>query len=46
VTAALGMMAGAGLWQATLIGTLLTLFVLVGAKWLEKLIPVNREDEP
>ena len=44
-TAALGMIASAGLWQAGLIGTLLTLFILGGAKWLETFIPVRRKEE-
>ncbi|HEY9654207.1 MAG TPA: MgtC/SapB family protein, partial [Crinalium sp.] len=44
-TAALGMIASAGLWQASLIGTLLTLFILGGAKWLEAFIPVRRKEE-
>ncbi|MBD2038685.1 MgtC/SapB family protein [Leptolyngbya sp. FACHB-321] len=44
-TAALGMIASAGLWQASLIGTLLTLFILGGAKWLEAFIPVKRKEE-
>lgn len=46
VTAALGMLASVGLWQASLLGTLFTLFVLSGAKWLETFIPVQHEDEP
>ncbi len=45
VTAALGMVAGAGLWQASLVGTLLILLILGGAKWLEPFIPVKRGEE-
>lgn len=45
VTAALGMLASAGLWQASLMGTLLTLCILSGAKWVEKRIPMNHEEE-
>jgi putative Mg2+ transporter-C (MgtC) family protein len=45
VTAALGMAASVGLWQLGLIGTLLTLLILSGAKWLEKFVPVTRDEE-
>lgn len=45
VTAALGMIASAGLWQASLIGTLLTLLILSGAKWLEKFVPMTHDEE-
>ena len=45
VTAALGMIASAGLWQASLVGTLLTLLILSGAKWLEKFVPMARDEE-
>lgn len=44
-TAALGMIASVGLWQASLIGTLLILLILGGAKWLERLIPVRHKEE-
>ncbi|MBW4690322.1 MAG: MgtC/SapB family protein [Lyngbya sp. HA4199-MV5] len=43
VTAALGMIASLGLWQTSLIGTLLTLLILSGAKWLERFVPVIHE---
>lgn len=46
VTAALGMTASVGLWQACLPGTLLTLLILRGAKWLERLMPESRDEEP
>lgn len=45
VSAALGMIASVGLWQVSLIGTLLTLLILTGAKWLEKFVPVGRDEE-
>ncbi len=45
VTAALGMIASAGLWQASVIGTLFALFILSGAKWVEKFVPVTRDEE-
>ncbi len=45
VSAALGMIASVGLWQVSLIGTLLTLLILIGAKWLEKFVPVDRNEE-
>jgi putative Mg2+ transporter-C (MgtC) family protein len=44
VTAALGMVAAAGLWQIGVLGTILVLFILSGARWLERHIPVNPED--
>jgi putative Mg2+ transporter-C (MgtC) family protein len=44
VTAALGIAAACGLWQVCLVGTLLTLMVLVGAKWVERWIPVGRDE--
>ncbi|XGV98105.1 MAG: MgtC/SapB family protein [Leptolyngbya sp. BL-A-14] len=44
VTAALGLIASVGLWQTSLVGTLLTLLTLSGAKWLEQFVPVNREE--
>ncbi len=44
-TAALGIIAGCGLWQASVIGTLLTLLILRGAKRAEKYLPVNRDEE-
>ena len=45
VTASLGMTASIGLWQLSLIGTLLTLLILSGAKWLEKFVPINHNEE-
>ncbi len=45
VTAALGIAAACGLWQVCLIGTLLTLLVLIGAKWVEQWIPLGRHEE-
>ncbi|MBF2028007.1 MAG: MgtC/SapB family protein [Oscillatoriales cyanobacterium C42_A2020_001] len=39
VTAALGVMAGCGLWRISVIATLLTLFILVLAKRLERYLP-------
>ena len=45
VTAALGMEAGCGYWQVCLIGTLMVLGVLSGAKRLEKLLLVQRDEE-
>ncbi|PSB28320.1 MgtC/SapB family protein [Stenomitos frigidus] len=44
-TAALGMSASVGFWQLSLIGTLLVLLTLSGAKWLEKFVPVTRNEE-
>ncbi len=45
VTAALGITAGAGLWELTVLGTLLTLITLVGVKRLEKMSVISsRED--
>lgn len=38
VTAALGMVAGCGFWQLSLLSTLMTLFILSGAKKLERLV--------
>lgn len=45
VTAALGITAGAGLWQLTVMGTLLTLLTLVSVKWLEKNSLVSNHDD-
>jgi putative Mg2+ transporter-C (MgtC) family protein len=45
VTAALGMAASVGFWQLSFIGTVLALFTLSGAKWLEKFVPVTRDEE-
>jgi putative Mg2+ transporter-C (MgtC) family protein len=38
VTAALGMVAGCGFWQLSLLSTLMTLFILSGAKKLERVV--------
>ncbi len=43
VTAALGMVASVGYWQASLVGTLMALLTLSGAKWLEQFVPVPHE---
>jgi putative Mg2+ transporter-C (MgtC) family protein len=45
VTAALGIAAAYGMWQLGLLGALLTLLVLVGAKWLEQRLTLHQEDE-
>lgn len=42
VTAALGVIAGCGLWQISIISTFLTLIILVAAKWIENYLPENR----
>ncbi|WP_225938439.1 MgtC/SapB family protein [Leptothermofonsia sichuanensis] len=44
-TAALGIVAACGLWQIGLIGTLLVLLTLSGAKGLERFISLRREDD-
>ncbi|MBE9011816.1 MgtC/SapB family protein [Pseudanabaenaceae cyanobacterium LEGE 13415] len=45
VTAALGITAGAGLWELTVLGTLFTLLTLVGVKRLEQTSLISgRED--
>jgi putative Mg2+ transporter-C (MgtC) family protein len=38
LTAALGMVAGCGFWQLSLLSTLMTLFILSGAKKLERVV--------
>lgn len=38
LTAALGMVAGCGLWQLSLLATLMTLFILIVAKKLERVV--------
>jgi putative Mg2+ transporter-C (MgtC) family protein len=38
LTAALGMVAGCGLWQLSLLATVMTLFILIVAKKLERII--------
>jgi len=45
VTAALGMIAAAGLWQITLVGTVLTIMILDFAKRIERAIPQRHDDE-
>ncbi|UBF29458.1 MgtC/SapB family protein [Kovacikia minuta CCNUW1] len=45
VTAALGMLTACGLWQVSLVGTVLTLLILSGAKWLERFIPSSQDEE-
>jgi len=44
VTAAVGVLAGCGLWQTSVIATLLTIFILVAAKYLEYFLPRGQED--
>lgn len=44
VAAALGVVAGCGLWQVSLIGVLLTLLILSGTKRLER-FTLNRQDD-
>lgn len=45
VTAAIGVLAGAGLWQSSIIATLMTLLILVVAKYLERYLPGVEEDK-
>ncbi|MCU0552868.1 MAG: MgtC/SapB family protein [Leptolyngbya sp. Prado105] len=45
VTAALGVTAGAGLWQLTILGALFTLITLIVIKRLEQTAIVSRQDE-
>jgi putative Mg2+ transporter-C (MgtC) family protein len=45
VTAALGIVAACGMWQICLIGTLLTLIILSGAKRLERFVRVDHDAE-
>jgi len=45
VTAALGMIAAAGLWQITLVGTVLTILILDFAKRIERAIPHRYDDD-
>ncbi|MBD2021259.1 MgtC/SapB family protein, partial [Leptolyngbya sp. FACHB-36] len=44
VTAALGIVAACGLWQASVIGTLVTLLILTVAKWIERRVPVHDDE--
>lgn len=43
LTAALGMIAGCGFWQLSLLSTLMTLFILSGAKKIERIV-FHRDD--
>lgn len=45
VTAALGITAGAGLWELTILGTLLTLLTLMGVKRLERAALLSRRED-
>jgi putative Mg2+ transporter-C (MgtC) family protein len=45
VTAALGIASAFGFWHLVLLGTLLSLLILSGARWLERFIPVQADDE-
>jgi len=45
VTAALGITAGAGLWELTILGTFLTLLTLVGVKRLERTPLISRDED-
>lgn len=44
VTAAVGAVAGCGLWQTSLVAALITLLILVAAKYLEYFLPRGQED--
>lgn len=44
-TAALGMVAACGLWPLGIVGTLLTLLILSGAKSLERLLSLKGDDD-
>lgn len=44
VTAAVGVLAGCGLWQTSLLATLFTLIILVSAKQLERFLPKGEAD--
>ncbi len=44
VTAGLGVLAGCGLWQASIVATLLALVILVLAKRLERYLPDSPDD--
>lgn len=44
VTAALGVVAACGLWQITLIGTLLAILILQGGLWFERFIHKRRKE--
>lgn len=45
VTAALGITAGAGLWELTLLGAVLTLLTLIAVKRLEQMTIISRRTE-
>ncbi|MDX2228641.1 MAG: MgtC/SapB family protein [Leptolyngbyaceae cyanobacterium bins.349] len=45
VTAAVGVLAGLGLWQTCVIATLLTLLVLIVVRWLERILPTRGDDQ-
>lgn len=45
VTAALGMISACGLWLVGLIGLLLTIFILEGARYLERWLPGSGDDQ-
>jgi putative Mg2+ transporter-C (MgtC) family protein len=44
-TAALGMASACGMWQVSVMGTLLVLLILIGAKWLEQFIPQSHDND-
>lgn len=44
VAAALGVVAGCGFWQVSLIGAFLTLLILIGVEKLEKLTPTRQDN--
>ncbi|MDX2242187.1 MAG: MgtC/SapB family protein [Leptolyngbyaceae cyanobacterium bins.302] len=44
VTAGVGVLAGCGLWQTSIVATLFTLAILVIAKYLERLLPKGEDD--
>ena len=43
VTAAMGVLAGCGLWQSSLIATVLTLLILGVGKYLERFVPKEKD---
>lgn len=44
VTAAVGVLAGCGLWQTSIIATVMSLLILVVAKYLEQFLPRGGDD--
>lgn len=44
VTAAVGVLAGCGLWQTSIIATVMSLLILIGAKYLERFLPKRDTD--